>query len=83
MPSQESDRHPTTIKFGHSDAVNNPPCLICRRPADADDWSVRIISRREVTQLWFTWHEHCLGVNEVEFDYDVVLGEITSAIGYA
>ena len=74
--------HRVTVKFGHSNAVNNPPCIVCRRPVDATDWSLRIISRWENSQLWFTWHDFCIEHNELEFDYDVLTGQVVSPIGF-
>lgn len=74
--------HRCTVKFGHSDAVNNPPCIICRRPVDAADWSLRLISRWENTQFWITWHDYCAEGQEFEIDFDVLTGRPTSALGY-
>lgn len=75
--------HRMSLKFGHSDAVNNPDCIICRRPVDSKQWSVRLISRWENTQLWITWHDYCLGPRELEIEYDILTGTPTSPVGFA
>jgi hypothetical protein len=74
--------HKVAVKFGHSNAVNNPRCIICRRPVDVTGWSLRIISRWENSQLWLTWHDHCLESSEVEIEYDLLTGKPTSPIGF-
>ena len=73
--------HRVTIKFGHSDAMNNPDCLVCRRPISHEDWSLRIVSRWEYTQLWVTWHTYCV-TSEVELDFNILDGRSTSSLGY-
>jgi hypothetical protein len=80
LRDQEGNR--ATIKFGHSDAVNNPPCVICRRPVDTADWSLRLISSWENTQLWITWREYCAEAGEFEIDYDMLTGLYNSPLGY-
>jgi hypothetical protein len=74
--------HKVTVAFGHSNAANNPRCIVCRRSVDQTDWSLRITSRWEVTLLWVTWHDACLENAELEFDYDLLNGEIVSPIGF-
>jgi hypothetical protein len=74
--------HRVTVTFGHSDAGNNPRCIVCKRAVDETGWSLRIISRWDNTQLWITWHDICLGHHELEFDYDLLTGDIVSPVGF-
>ena len=74
--------HRVNVKFGHSDAVNKPDCIVCHRPVTAEDWSVTIISRWEESYLWVTWHSDCIENAELEFEFDILDGRITSAVGF-
>src|SRR5215469_15839443 len=78
----EQHGHRLNISFGQSDAANNPDCLVCRRPVTASDWSVRINSVWENTQIWFTWHGYCLENVEVEQEYDVLTGQAATPLGF-
>ncbi len=74
--------HTTSLKFGTSDAINNPDCIVCRRPVrrEPGDVSLRIISRWENTQLWITWHIACVDT-EIELEYNMLDGTVTSSVG--
>jgi hypothetical protein len=74
--------HRMTVKFGHSDAMNNPVCLICRRPVDESDWSLRMLSRWEQSQYWITLHDYCIENAECKIEFDILTGNPTSPVGY-
>lgn len=73
--------HKVTVKYGHSDAANNPGCIVCRRPVSDKDISVRIISRWENSQYWLAWHPHCVEGSEMEIDIDILDGRVSSSVG--
>lgn len=78
----EQGGHRLGISLGQSDAGNNPDCLVCRRPVTASDWSVRIHSDWESTQIWLTWHSHCLENAEVEQEFDLLSGQPSTPLGF-
>ena len=78
----EQHGHRLSIRLGQSDAVNNPDCLVCRRPVEATDWSVRIYSVWESALIWLTWHDYCLENAEVGQDFDLLTGLAATPLGF-
>jgi hypothetical protein len=78
----EQGGHRLSMSLGQSDAANNPDCLVCQRPVTASDWSVRINSAWENTQIWLTWHSYCLENAEVEQEFDLLTGDASTPLGF-
>jgi hypothetical protein len=73
--------HTMTLKFGYLDYDLAPKCSICKGTVDKSDRSIIVISRRESSQLWITYHEECLDGREYEMEFDLLSGKATSKLG--
>lgn len=76
-----SGGHRVTVRVGNDPAMNAPPCMVCRRPLDSADWSLRFSSYWEMATIWLCWHHECLAGIEVEQEFDMLAGDARSQLG--
>ena len=73
--------HLATLKFGASVYSNAPKCVICGGKVARVDRNIIWTSRLESSQIWITYHDGCVDDDLLEFDYDILSGEVRSPIG--